>query len=83
MRKALSASVALVMTLGLLLGGCSPSGSAQAPSGPPDRVLDEFKTPDNGNSTIYLFCRNGDYYVYMNGYKSGNITQYPNDERCK
>lgn len=82
MNKALSAPLALVFALGVVACGYAPPAASQAPSGPPDRVLDKFKAPD-GQSDIYLFCRNGDYYVFMNGYKQGSINQSHNDERCK
>lgn len=85
MNKALRSILSVGLSLTLVGCGSQAYSAAQARSAPinnPDRVIDKFRTPDNG-STIYLFCRNGDYYVYMDGYKSGNITQYHNDERCK
>jgi hypothetical protein len=85
MNKALRGVLSVCMALALVGCGSEAYSAAQARSAPvnnPDRVIDTFRTPDNG-STIYLFCRNGDYYVYMDGYKSGSINQYHNDERCK
>ena len=85
MNKALRSILSVSMALALVGCGSAPFRDAQAVSAPAnyaDRVLDKFKTPDDV-STITLFCRNGDYYVYMNGYNEGNIQQFPHDERCK
>jgi hypothetical protein len=85
MNKALRSILSVSVALALVGCGSAPYRAAQAVSGPannPDRVLDMFRTPDN-SSDVILFCRNGDYYVYMNGYKEGNISQFPHDERCK
>jgi len=85
MNKALRSILSVSMALALVGCGSAPFRAPQAVSAPAnyaDRVLDKFKTPDDG-STVTLFCRNGDYYVYMNGYKEGNIQQFPHDERCK
>jgi len=81
MHKALSASVALVLALGMVACGAAPIRGSQPFSGRPDTVLDKFRTPDN-RSDVILFCRNGDYYVYMDGSRSGSLNQYRNDERC-
>lgn len=81
MHKALSASVALVLALGVVACGATPVRGSQTFSGRPDTVLDKFRTPDN-RSDVTLFCRNGDYYVYMDGSRSGSLTQYHKDERC-
>lgn len=84
MNKAVRSILSVVMALALVGCGSAPFRAPQAVSAPannPDRVLDKFKTPD-GSSEVILFCRNGDYYVYMNGYKEGNIQQFPRDERC-
>lgn len=85
MNKALRSILSASMALALVGCGSEAYSAAQARSAPvsnPDRVIDKFRTPDN-SSEVILFCRNGDYYVYMNGYKEGNIQQFPKDERCK
>ena len=85
MKQALRAILSVSVALALVGCGSEAYSAAQAVSAPvnnPDRVLDKFRTPDN-TSDVTLFCRNGDYYVYMNGYKEGNIQQFPKDERCK
>lgn len=85
MKQALRAVLSIAMVVALVGCGSALTRAPQAVSAPvsnPDRVIDKFKTPDDG-STVTLFCRNGDYYVYMNGYKEGNIQQFPKDERCK
>lgn len=84
MKQALRAVLSIAMVVALVGCGSALTRAPQAVSAPanPDRVLDKFKAPD-GQSDIYLFCRNGDYYVFMDGYKQGSINQFHNDERCK
>lgn len=81
MRKALSASLVLGMALAMVGCGYTTPVVSQTVSGRPDVVLDTFKTPDN-YSRVTLFCRNGDYYVYMDGNRSGSVQQIPADPRC-
>lgn len=81
MRKALSVSLTAAMALAMVGCGYTTPVVSQTISGRPDVVLDTFKTPD-GASRVTLFCRNGDYYVYMDGSRSGSVQQFASDPRC-
>lgn len=83
MNKALTSSVAVAMTLGVLLGGCSSVSPAQAISAPAITIEDQYDIPGRWTSVL-TFCRNGDYLVYLDTSSADTLQMVPElNERCK
>lgn len=72
MNMALRSILTASMAVALVGCGSTPASPAQANSEPETRVLSTFRTPDNSGG-VYLFCAGGDFYVYMDGVKSGSL----------
>lgn len=86
MNKALSASLALLMTLGLLLGGCSSVRPAEALSAPAITIEDQYQVDFGGYATLTVktWCRNGDYLLASYGYREMSVQMIPElNGRCK
>jgi len=85
MKKALRASLALVMAMTLV--GCGSVGSepAGASSAPAITTLDthEFYMEEYGLVKVRTYCRNGDFFVASFSYREGGVQIEPElKDRC-
>lgn len=75
----------LSVGLALTLVGCAqtPIQPAQAFTAPVITIEDQYELP-NKWTTVFTYCRNGDYIIYLDTSTADSLQMVPElNERCK